>query len=266
MYVVATLNTQLLGLAIGGMLGLLAVAAIVAGKMVVPQETERRGRGTSCFEEDKVEEIIEIVDAGGEGVSRRVLLAGAGGLAGRGRGHRGGHAAGLARSPPDLASTPRPWQRGVRFVDEEGQPLPGRRDRDRSFYTALPEGERLGAARGAAAGRQVCPQRYPPAAATAGLGAPGNPGLLQDLPARGCAISLYRYPTFGRRAPMQPAFTCPCHYSTFMPGEGGRLIFGPAGRALPQLPVMIDDDGNLRAAGEFDEDVGPSWCDVRAAA
>ena len=37
------------------------------------------------------------------------------------------------------------------------------------------------------------------------------------------------------------------------------MIFGPAGRELPQLPLMIDVDGNLRAAGVFDEDIGPSW-------
>ena len=48
---------------------------------------------------------------------------------------------------------------------------------------------------------------------------------------------------------MKPAFTCPCHYSTFAPGEGGKVLFGPAGRPLPQLPLMIDADGNLRAAG-----------------
>ena len=60
-----------------------------------------------------------------------------------------------------------------------------------------------------------------------------------------------------------PAFTCPCHYSTFLPGEGGRLVFGPAGRSLPQLPLMIDDEGNLRAAGPFQEDIGPSWWATR---
>ena len=82
-------------------------------------------------------------------------------------------------------------------------------------------------------------------------------------PHAACAISLYRYPTFGPTSGVQPAFTCPCHYSTFLPGESGRLVFGPAGRALSQLPVMIDDAGYLRAGGEFDEDVGPSWFDVR---
>jgi ubiquinol-cytochrome c reductase iron-sulfur subunit len=82
-------------------------------------------------------------------------------------------------------------------------------------------------------------------------------------PHAGCAISLYRYPTYGPTSVTEPAFTCPCHYSTFTPGDGGRVIFGPAGRELPQLPLMIDDDGNIRAAGDFDEDVGPSWWGVR---
>jgi len=50
-------------------------------------------------------------------------------------------------------------------------------------------------------------------------------------PHAGCAISLYRYPTYEPTS-AGPAFTCPCHYSTFSPGEGGRLIFGPAGRSL----------------------------------
>jgi ubiquinol-cytochrome c reductase iron-sulfur subunit len=41
------------------------------------------------------------------------------------------------------------------------------------------------------------------------------------------------------------------------------VVFGPAGRALPQLPLMIDGSGDLRAAGRFDQDVGPSWWSVR---
>ena len=80
-------------------------------------------------------------------------------------------------------------------------------------------------------------------------------------PHAGCAISLYRYPTYEPTS-AGPAFTCPCHYSSFSPGEGGGLIFGPAGRSLPQLPLMVDADGYLRAAGPFHEDIGPSWWNV----
>jgi ubiquinol-cytochrome c reductase iron-sulfur subunit len=41
------------------------------------------------------------------------------------------------------------------------------------------------------------------------------------------------------------------------------VLFGPAGRPLPQLPLVIDPEGNLRAGGNFNEPVGPSWWGVR---
>ena len=44
---------------------------------------------------------------------------------------------------------------------------------------------------------------------------------------------------------------------------GARVLFGPAGRPLPQLPLELDDDGTLRAGGDFSEPVGPSWWGVR---
>ena len=37
----------------------------------------------------------------------------------------------------------------------------------------------------------------------------------------------------------------------------------PAGRALPQLPLLIGRNGELRAAGTFSGPVGPSWWGVR---
>ena len=78
----------------------------------------------------------------------------------------------------------------------------------------------------------------------------------------GCAVALYRKPTFRPLEP-EPALVCPCHYSTFNPATGGTVIFGPAGRPLPQLPLMIDAAGQLRAAGNFSGPVGPSWWAVR---
>ena len=56
---------------------------------------------------------------------------------------------------------------------------------------------------------------------------------------------------------------CPCHYSTFEPQTGGRVLFGPAGRPLPQLPLSIDAAGVLVAAGRYSEAIGPSWSGVR---
>ncbi len=78
----------------------------------------------------------------------------------------------------------------------------------------------------------------------------------------GCAVALYRKPTDPELEPNN-ALVCPCHYSTFDPYTGGTVIYGPAGRPLPQLPLEIDTDGNLRAAGNFSARVGPSWWAVR---
>ncbi len=52
---------------------------------------------------------------------------------------------------------------------------------------------------------------------------------------------------------------CPCHQSTFDVADGAKVIFGPANRALPQLPIAVDDEGYLVAQSDFHEPVGPSF-------
>jgi ubiquinol-cytochrome c reductase iron-sulfur subunit len=52
---------------------------------------------------------------------------------------------------------------------------------------------------------------------------------------------------------------CPCHQSTFDVLDGARPISGPAGRALPQLPLMVDAEGYLAASSDFVEAVGPGF-------
>ncbi|MGW1667662.1 cytochrome bc1 complex Rieske iron-sulfur subunit [Streptomyces sp. NPDC002324] len=67
----------------------------------------------------------------------------------------------------------------------------------------------------------------------------------------GCPISLYEQQTHH--------VLCPCHQSTFDLADGGRVIFGPAGHALPQLRITVGEDGYLEAVGDFDEPVGPAF-------
>jgi ubiquinol-cytochrome c reductase iron-sulfur subunit len=262
LYIVLSHNTQLLGLAFGGMLALLAAAAIIAGKLVVPQAQTVEQRDALLVEE-QAEEVVELIEAGGEGISRRVLLAGAGGVAG---------AALVTAAVTPLASLGptlndihhTDWHAGVRLLDDEGRPYLAANISIGTFYTALPEGgdpEHLGSG--------VLVVRLPPEflhlpPARQGWAPEGIVAYSKICPHAACAISLYRYPTYAPTsgASRRPAFTCPCHYSTFLPGEGGRLVFGPAGRALPQLPLMVDSNGVLRAAGPFHEDIGPSWWNV----
>ncbi|MFJ6566992.1 Rieske 2Fe-2S domain-containing protein [Streptomyces sp. NPDC091292] len=67
----------------------------------------------------------------------------------------------------------------------------------------------------------------------------------------GCPISLYEQQTHH--------VLCPCHQSTFDLSDGARVIFGPAGHALPQLEIGVNADGYLEALRDFAEPVGPSF-------
>lgn len=259
-YVIRPYNTQLLGLALGVAFLLLAGALIVAGKLVVPQETSVEPRDL-LLDEGDTEEVIEIIKSGGEGISRRGLLVAAGGIAGAGM--VTGLATSVASVGPNLTDIHRtPWQRGVRMVDDRANPYHASDIQIGTFYTALPEHADFEAL-GASVLVVRLPADYihlPPARRS--WAPEGILAYSKICPHAACAISLYRYPTYAPTSTAQPAFTCPCHYSTFLPGEGGRLIFGPAGRSLPQLPVMIDSQGYLRAAGPFHEDIGPSWWNI----
>jgi ubiquinol-cytochrome c reductase iron-sulfur subunit len=258
-YIVLSGNTQLLGIAMGGALLLLAAACIVAGKFVVPQETDVEERDALLVEHE-TEEVVEMIEEGGEGISRRALLTGAGGLAGAGLVTAA--AAPLASLGPTLGPLhDTPWARGVRLVDDEARPYLASEIQEGTFYTALPE-DKDPEAFGAGLLVVRLPAEFIHLPAARRDWAPyGILAYSKICPHAGCAISLYRYPTYAPTSQV-PAFTCPCHYSTFLPGEGGRLVFGPAGRALPQLPLMVDSQGYLRAAAGFHEDIGPSWWGV----
>ncbi len=67
----------------------------------------------------------------------------------------------------------------------------------------------------------------------------------------GCPVALYEQQTHH--------LLCPCHQSTFDLTQNCKVIFGPAKRALPQLPITVDSDGYLIAKAPFAEAVGPSF-------
>ncbi len=67
----------------------------------------------------------------------------------------------------------------------------------------------------------------------------------------GCPIALYEQRTHH--------LLCPCHQSTFDLADSGNVVFGPAARRMPQLPITVDEQGYLVAASDFQEPVGPSF-------
>lgn len=67
----------------------------------------------------------------------------------------------------------------------------------------------------------------------------------------GCPVALYEQQTHH--------LLCPCHQSTFDMTDDCKVVFGPALRPLPQLPITVDDEGYIVAADGFREPVGPSF-------
>jgi ubiquinol-cytochrome c reductase iron-sulfur subunit len=67
----------------------------------------------------------------------------------------------------------------------------------------------------------------------------------------GCPVGLYEQTS--------KQLFCPCHQSVFDVVGGGRVLAGPAARPLPQLPIDIDAEGYVVAAGDFIGQVGPTY-------
>ncbi|WP_103381553.1 cytochrome bc1 complex Rieske iron-sulfur subunit [Pseudonocardia dioxanivorans] len=72
----------------------------------------------------------------------------------------------------------------------------------------------------------------------------------------GCPTSLYEA--------QDNRILCPCHQSQFLATEYARPVFGPATRALPQLPITVDDEGYFIATSDFHEAVGPAFWERRS--
>ena len=238
------LEGVLLGMSLGGLgLGLVVWASDLLHE---PEQTEERESiGSSADEREGAEDALEP-----EQFTRRKMLVRL----------LGGAAAtlGAALAVPSLSLGPRPgqdlfrtrWSSGLRVVDADGRRLrpedlplaavttvfpEGHVDepdsqtlllRVEEGSLALPEDRSEWAPQGCLAYSKLCTHA-------------------------GCPVGLYRAEA--------GELLCPCHQSTFDVYTGATPVFGPAARALPQLPLDLDDDGYLVAAGDFSEPVGPSF-------
>ena len=254
-------HTQLLGIALGGSCLCIAAAGIVTAKrLIVTEELEDDYPVQEHLDEQ--ETVVQVVEE--SGLTRRRLLKLALGAA--------GGALTLAILTPVASLGPAidlarfyatPWRRGRRLVDEHGRPYRASDIEEKNLYTAFAEG----ADQEALASSLVLVRLpkgdldLPPELAH--YPADGIVAYSKICTHAGCAIALYRSPLFKPSDPA-PALVCPCHYSTFDPASGGTVTFGPAGRKLPMLPLLIAPNGELRAAGNFNGPVGPSFWGVRA--
>jgi ubiquinol-cytochrome c reductase iron-sulfur subunit len=256
-------NNQLLGLSLGLALACLAAALILAGKRVTPQEQLVEERPELIHQTEAVESE-KLLRSGVEGISRRRLIAGAAGVTGLGLG--GALLAPLASTGPNVGQriAETPWHSGRGVVDVDGRPVLAADVVEKTFLTGFPQDadpHDLGSP--IVIVKVPLDQLHLPDGRAPSEWAPhGIVAYSKICTHAGCAIALYRSPLFSPHEP-RPALVCPCHYSTFDPARGAAVIFGPAGRSLPQLPLAIDTTtGQLVAGGGYSGSVGPAWFSV----
>jgi ubiquinol-cytochrome c reductase iron-sulfur subunit len=258
---VAYPENALLGLTLGLAFAALAAAAGVAGKRLVPQD-EAEEEYEDFGDEEEQEAVEELLEEGARGISRRRLLAGAAGAAGA--------TVGAATIVPMVSLGPdvgerisaTPWHPGRRIVDVKDEPIKAEDVEENGSVTGFAEGaDKAKFSTSLIIVRvPVHDLELPPPAM---MGAPeGILAFSRICPHAGCAVTLFNAPLFPENAPA-PALVCPCHYSTFEIARGGKVIFGPAPRPLPQLPLRINPHRELEARGDFFGQVGPSYGGIR---
>jgi ubiquinol-cytochrome c reductase iron-sulfur subunit len=202
------------------------------------------------------QELYEELREGGEALGRRKLLVG---LLG---GSFLSMVVGFVGPLGSLGPKPRgerartSWREGARLVTTDGSPVEVAAATYDQLVTVFPEGN-IGED-----DAQVVLLRVPPGLLTART---QEAGAVEGWVAyskicthAGCSVGLFGV---DNRAPdTLRQLVCPCHQSVFDPVDAARPVGGPATRSLPQLPLDVDGDGYLIAAGPFDRVVGPiAW-------
>ena len=204
-------------------------------------------------EGESAEAVAGTIREGGEGMSRRRLLGRRGRAAGATLGGRRGA---RASSAPRARAAPldrRHGGAGTPLVDEQGRPV----QRDELETGSVPHrvpGGRRPARAGLAAGvcasiRRCCTRRR-----IAGAGR--RTGILafsKICTHAGCAVAMLRYPLYEPTEP-GPGARLPLPLLDVRRRRGADVVFGPAGRPLPQLPLRLAADGDARGRRA---DVGP---------
>lgn len=188
--------------------------------------------------------LSEVESTASPTLPRRLLLAAAGLL-------------GLSFAVPVSSLGPAPgdalrrtaWSNGTRLVSTDGRPLKPEDVVAGGVATVWPEGAIH------AEDASVVLVR---------LGVPPEPPTVLDWVVNGELVAYSKVCTHagcpvGLFRERDNALFCPCHQSTFDAAQGAKPTFGPAARALPQLPLGVDDRGYLIALGDFQEQVGPAF-------
>jgi ubiquinol-cytochrome c reductase iron-sulfur subunit len=248
----------LLALALAG----LGYSFVVAARRLLPQGPFTEDRHPLASSESDIENFGQDFDrlyedtAGEEGsgralARRKFILRMFGAAAG---------ALGLAALFPIASLGPRPgdslfvtrWRKGSRVVDEQGQRVNVADLEVGGVITVFPEGA-VGSADSQTLLLRVSDRAVTTRAGRETWAPRGYVAYSKVCTHAGCPVGLYQHDI--------QRLLCPCHQSTFDVLDGATPVFGPATRSLPQLPLVIDDDGQLRAQDDYDQPIGPGFWD-----
>ncbi len=146
-----------------------------------------------------------------------------------------------------------PWNKGSRVVDDKGRPVVADEVPVGALITVFPEGHTKAADAQTVLVR-VQAEQVKPRRGREDWSPEGFLAFSKICTHAGCPVGLYQAETH--------QLLCPCHQSAFDVLKAAEPVFGPAARALPQLPLEIGADGVLRASGDFEEPVGPTYWNI----
>jgi ubiquinol-cytochrome c reductase iron-sulfur subunit len=249
--------TPLLGLFMGLSLLLVGVGLVLFTKKLLPHETAVQEKHEGAHF-DRVTAGATLVNGfHNSGLARRKLITRSLALMGGGVGLMlimpiGGLIKNPNKGNP-LGTTA--WADGVRLVREDGTPIrPGDQEPGslETVFPAVPGGNRQSDA--ATMLIRLRPEQVEvlePRSGQADFAYGEYVAYSKICTHAGCPVSLYEQET--------SRILCPCHQSQFDVTQGAKPVFGPATRALPQLPIRVDDQGFFVARGDYIEAVGPTY-------
>jgi ubiquinol-cytochrome c reductase iron-sulfur subunit len=213
-----------------------------------PAVQERHDLASPESEREELEEDFDRVDVLGR---RRLLVRALAAAAG---------ALGIAALFPIRSLGPRPgtslsqtsWRPGSRLVTDEGRPVRLAEVAIGSLSTVFPEGH-AGSADAQTVLVRVAESELRPPAGREDWSPSGLLAYSKVCTHAGCPVGLYQADTH--------QLLCPCHQSAFDVLDKARPVFGPATRALPQLPLVVDDEGFVRAQSDYHDPIGPAYWD-----
>ena len=241
---------QLEGVLIGLSLGGLAYGFVMWARLFLPPGDQVEDRKPLPSPAADRERVIEDLEEGGRLLGRRRFLSrllwtalGALGVA-------------LFFPVRSLGPSPgrslfeTPWKAGVRLVGEDGAPIAAADLQGGGVFTVFPEGN-VAAADSQALLIRVDPAQFKPVPGREQWAPQGFVAYSKICTHAGCPVGLYEQ--------RSGDLFCPCNQSVFDALDGARPTAGPAVRPLPQLPLMVDGEGFITAAGDFSDPVGPGF-------